>query len=98
MKPRPIDDCLEAQLNYGFASTSYLKLNDIDYIAGLALKVAQAVAEGKQRHESSLWCGKCLDLSQAYEQVGVLYLTTAIFLSFSTRMLKAAPSSLWPIH
>ena len=72
MKLRPIDDCLEAQLNQGFTSTSYLKLQDIDYIAGLALKVARAVAEGKQRHGSGQWCGKCLDLSKAYKQVGVL--------------------------
>jgi len=72
MKLRPIDDCLEAQLNQGFSSTSYLKLQDIDYIAGLALKVARAVAEGKQRHGSGQWCGKCLDLSKAYKQVGIL--------------------------
>lgn len=40
MKLRPIDDCLEAQINQGFTSSSYLKLQDIDYIAGLALRVA----------------------------------------------------------
>ena len=72
MKLRPIDDCLEAQLNQGFTSSSYLKLQDIDYIAGLALKVARAVSEGKQRHGSGRWCGKCLDLSKAYKQVGIL--------------------------
>ena len=40
IKLRPIDDCLEAQINQGFTSSSYLKLQDIDYIAGLALRVA----------------------------------------------------------
>lgn len=72
MKLRPIDDCLEAQSDHGFTSTSYLKLKDIDYLAGLALKVAHAVAEGKQRHGSGQWCGRCLDLNKAYQQVGVL--------------------------
>ena len=72
MKLRPIDDCLEAQINQGFTSSSYLKLQDIDYIAGLALKLASAVARGQQRHGSGRWQGKCLDLSKAYKQVGVL--------------------------
>ena len=40
MKLRPIDDCLEAQLNQACTVTSYLKLQDIDYIAGLALHIA----------------------------------------------------------
>ena len=69
---RPINDCLEAQLGQGFTSTSYLKLQDIDYTAGLALKMARAVAEGRQRHGSGQWCGKCFDLSRAYKQVGIL--------------------------
>jgi len=32
MKLRPIDDCLEAQINHAFTVSSYLKLQDIDYI------------------------------------------------------------------
>ena len=51
-KLRPIDDCLEAQLNKGFTSTSYLQLQDVDYIAGLALKISEAVSTGQQRHGS----------------------------------------------
>ena len=35
-KLRPIDDCLEAQLNMVLTSASYLKLQDVDYIASLA--------------------------------------------------------------
>ena len=70
-KLRPIDDCLEAQLNMGFTSTSYLKLQDVDYIASLALKVAEAVSTGQQRHGSGEWKGKCLDLSKAYKQMGI---------------------------
>ena len=50
LKLRPIDDCLEAQLNRGFTSTSYLKLQDIDYVIGLSLKIAEAVVSGKQKH------------------------------------------------
>eukprot|EP00435_Cladocopium_sp_Y103_P067991 s171_g30.t2 len=71
MKLRPIHDCLEAQLNCGFTSTSYLKLQDVDYVASLALKIAQAVASGKQRHGSGRWQGKCLDLSKVYKQMGI---------------------------
>eukprot|EP00435_Cladocopium_sp_Y103_P007154 s804_g2.t1 len=71
MKLRPIDDCLEAQLNQAFTSTSHLKLQDVDYVTGLALKIAEAVAEGRQAHGSGRWLGKCLDLSKAYKQVGI---------------------------
>ena len=42
-KLRPIDDCLEAQLNFAHTSTSYLKLQDVDYISGLALRIASSV-------------------------------------------------------
>ena len=71
LKLRPIDDCLEAQLNKGFTSTSYLKLQDIDYVVGLSLKIAEAVMSGGQRHGSGNWQGKCLDLSKAYKQLAV---------------------------
>ena len=70
-KLRPIDDCLEAQLNRGFTSTSHLQLQDVDYIASLALKIATAVSEGQQRFGSGVWKGKCLDLSKAYKQMGI---------------------------
>ena len=82
-KLRPIDDCLEAQLNYAYTSTSYLKLQDVDYVSGLALRIASSVVEGKQRHGSGRWTGKCLDLSKAYKQMGVLpahrYLSVIFF-------------------
>ena len=71
-KLRPIDDCLEAQLNYAYTSTSYLKLQDVDYVSGLALRIASSVVQGKQKHGSGRWRGKCLDLSKAYKQMGVL--------------------------
>ena len=71
LKLRPIDDCLESQLNQAFTSTSYLKLQDLDYTAGLAMKIAEAVSTGKQHHGSGCWLGKCLDLSKAYKQMGV---------------------------
>eukprot|EP00435_Cladocopium_sp_Y103_P010287 s5853_g2.t1 len=71
LKLRPIDDCLEAQLNQSFTSTSYLKLQDIDYIAGLALRIAESVAAGQQKFGSGKWLGKCLDLSKAYKQMGI---------------------------
>eukprot|EP00435_Cladocopium_sp_Y103_P008852 s4108_g2.t1 len=71
LKLRPIDDCLESQLNQAFTSTSYLKLQDVDYIIGLAMKIAEAVVSGKQQHGSGRWLGKCLDLSKAYKQMGV---------------------------
>ncbi len=70
-KLRPIDDCLEAQLNFRYTSTSYLKLQDVDYIAGLSLQLASMVSSGKQRHGSGAWKGKCLDLSKAYKRMAV---------------------------
>ena len=71
-KLRPIDDCLEAQLNFAYTSTSYLKLQDVDYISGLALKIAAAVSKGHSKSDENAWLGKCLDLSKAYKQMGVL--------------------------
>lgn len=41
LKLRPIDDALEGQLNMGYTSVSYLKLQDVDYVAGLAMKLAE---------------------------------------------------------
>ncbi len=71
MKLRPIDDCLEAQLNCAYTSTSYLKLQDVDYIASLALKLSAAVHNGSQVSGSGKWLGKCLDLSKAYKQMAI---------------------------
>ena len=71
-KLRPIDDCLEAQLNFASTSTSYLKLQDVDYISGLALKIAAAVSKGHQKSGEEAWLGKCLDLSKAYKRMGIL--------------------------
>ena len=71
MKLRPIADCLEAQLNFAYTSTFYLKLQDVDYVAGMALKIAEAVKSGCQSHGSGRWLGKCLDLSKAYKQLAV---------------------------
>ena len=71
-KLRPIDDCLEAQLNFAYTSTSYLKLQDVDYIAGVALQLASLVSQGKPAFGNGSWTGKCLDLSKAYKQMGVV--------------------------
>ena len=71
VKLRPIDDCLEAQLNCAYTSTSYLKLQDVDYIAGLALRLSAAVHSGSQLSGSGKWLGKCLDLSKANKQMAI---------------------------
>ena len=71
MKLRPIDDCLEAQLNHAFTVTSYLKLQDIDYITGLALKIAERLTQSAQGPGVEQWLGKCLDLSKAYKQMAI---------------------------
>ena len=71
MKLRPIDDCLEAQLNHAFTVTAYLKLQDIDYITGLALKIAERLARHTQGPGVEQWVGKCLDLSKAYKQMAI---------------------------
>ena len=70
-KLRPIDDCLEAQLNQSFTSSFYLKLQDVDYIAGLGLEIASSTHGGRQRFGSGRWLGKCLDLSKAYKQMPI---------------------------
>ena len=70
-KLRPIDDCLEAQLNFAYTSTSYLKLQDVDYVVGLGMCIADAVSKGQQRDGDGTWLGKCLDLSKAYKQLAV---------------------------
>eukprot|EP00439_Symbiodinium_sp_Y106_P000856 s11707_g1.t1 len=46
-KPRPIDNCLEAQLNAGYSSSIHLRLQDSDYIASMALHVAKEVSGGR---------------------------------------------------
>ena len=70
-KLRPIDDCLEAQLNFAYTSTSYLKLQDVDYVVGLGMCIADAVSKGLQRDGAGTWLGKCLDLSKAYKQLAI---------------------------
>ena len=71
LKLRPIDDCLEAQLNQAYTVTAYLKLQDIDYIADMALRIAERLASAMGDHAMEPWVGKCLDLSKAYKQMGI---------------------------
>ena len=71
LKLRPIDDCLEAQLNHAFTVSSYLKLQDIDYITGMALKIAEQLQLGPTGPGREPWFGKCLDLSKAYKQLAI---------------------------
>ena len=70
-KPRPIDNCLEAQLNAGFSSSIHLRLQDSDYISAMALHVAGEIKEGRAHASARTWKGKCLDLSKAYKQLAV---------------------------
>ena len=69
-KVRPIDDCLEAQLNSAFTSTIALQLQDSDYISSLALFIAERLQSVKPSLRTR-WLGKCLDLSKAYKQMAV---------------------------
>eukprot|EP00435_Cladocopium_sp_Y103_P049944 s2858_g15.t1 len=71
MKFRPIDDCLEAQLNHAYTVSSYLKLQDVDYIAGMALGIGERLSSGARGPGVEQWLGKCLDLSKAYKQMAV---------------------------
>ena len=71
MKLRPIDDCLEAQLNQAYTVTSYLKLQDIHYETELTLCIAEKLAGGSDGPGIEAWLGKCLDLSKAYKQMGI---------------------------
>ena len=69
-KVRPIDDCLEAQLNSAFTSTIALQLQDSDYISSLALFIAERLQSVKPSLRTR-WLGKTLDLSKAYKQMVV---------------------------
>ena len=71
LKLRPIDDCLEAQLNHAYSVTAYLKLQDVDYITGLALAIARRISAGPSGPGAEPWWGKCLDLSKAYKQMAI---------------------------
>ncbi|CAE7752219.1 unnamed protein product, partial [Symbiodinium necroappetens] len=70
-KARPIDNCLESQLNAGYSASIHLRLQDSDYIASMALHVAKAISEGRAHSKAAHWKGKCLDLSKAYKQLAV---------------------------
>ena len=56
MKLHPIGDCREVLINQGFTSSSYLKLQDIDYIAGMALCVPPLIAKWEQQVGDQLIC------------------------------------------
>eukprot|EP00435_Cladocopium_sp_Y103_P044145 s2882_g12.t1 len=71
MKLRPIDDCLEAQLNHAYTVSSYLKLQDIDYVTGMTLRLAERLVSSSSGYGVEQWVGKCLDLSKAYKQMAV---------------------------
>ena len=91
-KLRPIDDCLEAQLNFAYTSTSYLKLQDVDYASGLALKIASAVSGGRQKSGSGRWLGTRLT-----NRWGSC-LTTDIFQSSCSMMNLASHGSMSQIR
>ena len=76
MELRPIYACREARLNQACTVPSYLKLQDIDYIAGLALGIAERLTSGGNHPAKEAWLGKCLDLScldfsKAYKRMAV---------------------------
>ena len=70
-KPRPIDNCLESQLNAGYSSSIHLRLQDSNYIAAMALHVAKEVSGGRAHKAATSWKGKCLDLSKACKQLAI---------------------------
>ena len=70
-KSRPIDNCLESQLNAGYTASIHLRLQDSDYIASMALHVAKAISKGRAHSKAVHWKGKRLDLSKAYKQLAV---------------------------
>ena len=71
-KLRPIDDCLEAQLNSAYTSTIRLELQDSDYLASMALRLAEKMRQKGRHAVGRPWGGKCLDLSKAYKQMPIL--------------------------
>ena len=77
----------------GFTSSSYLKLQDVDYVASLSLEIASAVSEGQQRHGSGQWFGTCLDLSKAYKQVPIRLITDGS-VSYSSMTVRGVQGSM----
>ena len=68
---RPIDNCLEAQLDNACTVSSYLKLQDNDRVTGLALRIADSLALGATDPGMEPWLGKCLGLSKACKQITI---------------------------
>ena len=54
-----------------YSVTAYLKLQDDDYITGLALAIARRISAGPSGPGAEPWWGKCLDLSKAYKQMAI---------------------------
>ena len=52
-------------------STEFCLLQDIDYIVGLGMRIAEAVSKGRQCEGSGAWLGKCLNLSKAFKQLAI---------------------------
>ncbi|CAE7029847.1 unnamed protein product [Symbiodinium sp. CCMP2592] len=70
-KPRPIDDGHEALINNCFTATIKLELQNSDFVAALAARIAIEEAERSRAtgEPPRSWLGKCLDLSKAYKQM-----------------------------
>ena len=94
MKLRPIDGCLEAQLNQAFTVTSYLKLQDIDYIAGLTLRIAERLQSGHGGPAMEQWLGKCLDLRRPISR-WLCTGTTDMWQSSSIMMGRGSQNTMW---
>ena len=74
-KLRPIDNCLESQLNEAYTSTIKLELQDVDYVAATATEIAKVLTGRSERcnkkPRNSDWVGKCYDLTKAYKQMAI---------------------------
>ena len=74
-KLRPLDNCLEWQVNEAYTSTIQLELQDADYITATAAAIGK-ILTGKSQTSSrkpliKTWLWKCFDLSIAYKQMAI---------------------------
>ena len=77
LKPRVIDNLKESAVNAAFGSTSYLALQDVDFVGGFVSFISRVLSSGPaiDIHPSfnaqPALLGRAVDLSKAYKQVAL---------------------------
>ena len=74
-KPRAIDDFKASAVNSAFGSSSYLNLQDADFLSSFLMHIGRIFSSGTDIHPAwanlGVFQGRGVDLSKAYKQVAV---------------------------